>query len=50
MKNDEIDEINIIFISDLKDMSFSHNTAQPKSMLRRQLVRIFIEENSGDFD
>ena len=46
--NNEVDEINIIFISDL--MTFSHYMAQPKSMLCRKLKRNFIEEDFGDFD
>ena len=41
----EVDEIVIIFISDLKDMKFLEYLAQPKSMLCRKLVRIFIEED-----
>ena len=45
--NNEVDEINIIFISDLKDMTFSHYMTQPKSMLCRKLVRNFIEEDFG---
>ena len=31
--NNEVDEKNIILLSDLKDMTFSHYMAQPKSML-----------------
>ena len=46
---DEVDEIVITFISDLKDMTFSH-VAQPKPMLCRKLVRNFIEEDLEDFD
>ena len=48
--NDEVDEINKIFISDLKDMTFSHYMAQSKSTLCRKLIRNFIEEDFGDFD
>ena len=33
--NNEVDELNIIFISDLDDMKFSHYMDQPKSMLCR---------------
>ena len=40
----EVDEFVIIFISDLKDMTFSHYMAQPKSMLCRKLLKNFIEE------
>ena len=46
----KFDEIDITFISDLKDKTFSHYMAQPKSMLCRKLVRKFIEEDFGDFD
>ena len=48
--NEEIDEKNIAFTSDLKDMSLSHYMAQPKSMLCRKLVRNFIEKEFGGFD
>ena len=37
----EVDEINIIFISDLKDMTFSHYMDQPKSMLCRRLKKFY---------
>ena len=47
---DENDGIVVTFISDLKDMTFSHYIAQIKSMLCRKLVRNFIEEDFGDFD
>ena len=46
----EIDEIVIIFISDLKDMPVSHYMAQPKSMLCIKLIRIFIEEDFRDLE
>ena len=45
--NIEDDEINIKFIFDLKDMTFSHYMAQPKSMLCRKLIRKFVEEDFG---
>ena len=48
--NNEVDEINITFTSDLEDMTFSHYKVQPKSMLCRKLVRYFVEEDFGDFD
>ena len=48
--NNEVDEIIIIIISDLKDITFSHYMAQPKSMLCRKLVRNFIEEDYGKND
>ena len=47
---DEVDEIVILFISDLKNMTFSHYIAQPKSILCRKLVRFYIEEDFGYFD
>ena len=47
---DEVDEINIIFVYDLEDNSFTHYMIQPKSMLCRKLIRNFIEEDYGDFD
>ena len=34
--NDEVDEINVIFISDFKDMTFSHYMVQPKSLFQRK--------------
>ena len=46
----EVHEINIIIISDLKDMTISQNKALPKSMLCRKLIRIFIEDDFRDFD
>ena len=48
--NNEVDEINIIFVSDLKDITIFHYMDQPKSLLCRKLVRIFIEEDFGDFN
>ena len=48
--NDEVDEIVIIFISDLKDETFSHYIVQPKSMLCRKLLGSFIEEDFGDIN
>ena len=32
------EEINIIFISDIKDITFYHYMNQPKSMLSRKLI------------
>ena len=46
----EVDEITITFISDLTDITFSHYMAQPKTMLCRELVRNFIEEDFGNLD
>ena len=48
--NNEVDDINLIFVADLKDMTLSHYLAQPNSMLCRKLIRNFIEEDFGDFD
>ena len=48
--NNERDEKNIIIISHLKDMTFSHQLDQPKSMLCRKLVINFTEEDFGEFD
>ena len=48
--NNEGNEIDIIFTSDLKDMTFAQYMAQPKSMLWRKLVRNFIEGDFGDFN
>ena len=48
--NNEVDEIDIIIISDLKDFTFFHYMDQPKSMLCRKLERNFIEEHYGNFD
>ena len=48
--NDEDDEIDIVFIFDLKDMTFSLYMAQSKSTLCRKLVRNLFEEDFGDFD
>ena len=48
--NNEVGEIKIIFISDLKDITFLHYMDQRKSMLCRKLVTDFIEEDFGDFD
>ena len=48
--NDKVDEINIIFISVLKGITFSHYMTQPRSMLCRKLERNFIEDDYGDFD
>ena len=47
---DEVDEIFTIFISDLKDITFSQYMPQPTSMLCTKLVGNFIEEDFGDFD
>ena len=47
--NDKIDEIIIIFKSNPNDITFLYYMNQPKSMLCRQLVRKFIEEDFGDF-
>ena len=46
----EVDEIVIIFISDLKDVTFTRYMTQPRSMLCSKLERNFIEEDFGEFD
>ena len=48
--NDEVDKINKIFISNLKDIFLSHYMDKPRSMLCRKLERNFIEEEFGGFD
>ena len=48
------DEIDIIFISKLKEMTLQHYMKQPRSMLCRKFERNYIAEedtpNDGDFD
>ena len=48
--NNEVDEINIIFIFNLKDIIIFHYVDQPRSLTQRKLERNFIEEDFGDFD
>ena len=49
--NDFCDEKSIIFISDLRDISFFHFMKQPKSMLCRKLAKNFVEEeNFEDYE
>ena len=48
--NNGVDEINIIFISDFDDITFSHYMTQPKSMIQRKLIKNFIKEDYGNFD
>ena len=48
--NNEVDEIDIIFISDLDDTTFSHYMTQPKLMIHRKLIGIFFQEEYGNFD
>ena len=43
------DEINIIFISDFKDITFYHHMNQPKSMLSRKLIINLLQNQSGDY-
>ena len=47
---DEAHEINIKFVSNFEDMTFSLYLTQPKSMICRKLVRKFIEEDYGNSD
>ena len=48
--NDFFDEINIIFISDLKDITFFRYMQQPRSMLVSKLIRNYLEKQRGDLD
>ena len=43
------DEINIIFISDFKDITFYHYMNQPKSMLSRKLIINLLQNQSGNY-
>ena len=45
--NDFCDEISVLFISDLRDISFFHYMKQSKSMLCRKLVKSFVEEEEN---
>ena len=49
-ENDFCDEITIIFISDLNDVTFFHYLEQPRSMLCRKLEKKIFEEDFEDFD
>ena len=40
---DKIEEVEIVFISDLKEMTYTHYVQQPKSMLYRKKIRRFFE-------
>ena len=44
------DEINIIFISSLKEMTLQHYMEQPRSMLCRKFERYYIEEDDSPPD
>ena len=46
--NDEVDEIDIIFLSNLNDITFFHYMNQPKSMFCRKLIRNSIKEDFGN--
>ena len=46
LDNDFCDEISILFISYLRDISFFHYKKQPKSMLCTKLVKQFIKEET----
>ena len=48
--DNEFDEIKILFITDLKNITFFLYMAQPNSKLCRKLFRRFIEEDFGNFD
>ena len=44
------DEINIIFISDFRDISFYHYLNQPKSMLSRKLTINLLQNQSQEYN
>ena len=44
--NDFCDEISIIFISNLRDISFFHYMKQPKSVLCRKFVKNFLKKKT----
>ena len=46
----EVDEIKILFISDLKDITFFHYMDQPNSRLCRKLIKKLFEEDFSYFD
>ena len=48
--NEFFDERNIIFISDLKDITFFHYMEQPRSVLVRKIIKKHLEEQRGDLD
>ena len=47
--DDEVDVINIINISDFKDITLLNYMDQPRSVLTRKLERSFIEEDFRGF-
>ena len=47
--DDLYDELNFIFISDFKDITFYHYRNQPKSMLSRKLIINLLQKQSGDY-
>ena len=40
--NNEFDEINVISLSDLGDITFSHYMTRPKSLIQRKLEKKFL--------
>ena len=44
------DEIDIIFVSEFKEMTLQHYCDQPRSMLCRRLEKFNIEENEHDLE
>ena len=44
------DEINVTFISKLKEITLSHYMEQPRTTLCRKLEKIFFDEDFGVFD
>ena len=47
--DDLYDEINIIFISDFKDITFYHYMNQPKSVLSRKHIKNLLQNQSRDY-
>ena len=47
--DDLYDEINILCISDSKDITFYHHMNQPKSMQSRKLITKLLQNQSGDY-
>ena len=43
------DEINVLFLSDFKDITFYHYMNQPKTKLSRKLIINLLQNQSGDY-
>ena len=50
MMTEKSDEVHIIFTSDLRDITFFHYMQQPKSMLVRRLIGIYLKGKKENFD